>query len=122
MRIANQTLISSPVDLSTTWTSNAIWLGHIYNYSIQLTFSDDPEGTFYLQCSDDMGAPSQENQLNTEGVVNWTDIIGSNQEVSESGDHTWTAGNVGYAWVRVLWIPTSPQGQLDTARFNIKGA
>lgn len=122
MRIANDTLIDAPADLSSPWTSKAIWLGHVTNYSIQLFFTGTPEGSFKLQCSSDAGTKSNLGEAYIEtGLTHWTDIANSTQAVDEAGDHTWQVENAGYPWVRVVWAPTSGTGSLTSARFNTKG-
>ena len=56
MRIANNTLIDTPVDLSAPWESGAIYLGHIAMYSVQLVFTGTTiDGDFKLQGSNDEG-------------------------------------------------------------------
>lgn len=122
MRIANDSLITAPVDLSIPWQSMAIYLGHISNYSIQLFFTGTPAGSFKLQASNDQGHPNAQslNQQSAD-VDNWTDVSGSTQIVDEAGDHTWQVENAGYAFVRVKWAPTSGSASLTSARFNLKG-
>jgi hypothetical protein len=122
MRIANEALITAPVDIANPWASDAIYLGHISNYSIQLFFSGAPVGRFYLQSSNDAGNPtSSSHQQQIVNVVNWTTISGSTQIVDAAGDHTWQVQNAGYAYVRVVWAPTSGTGSIDSARYNLKG-
>ncbi len=122
MRIANDTLIAATTSLAANWTSEAVYLGHIYSFSIQLVFSGTPTGTFKLQGSNDAGQPDNVSPaLRQTGVTNWTDIIGSAQAVTANGDHTWNASNIGFAWVRVVWTSGAAQGSLTSARINIKG-
>lgn len=119
MRISNDTIISSPVNMSNSWTSEPIWLGHLPGYSIQLFFSGTPGGIFRLQCSND----KEQNVETAQGVQNWVIIAGSSQLLSEAGDHTWSVADAGYRWVRVQWIPAlGSGGQLNIARFNGKGS
>lgn len=122
MRTVNDTLISAPVDLSISWASNAIYLGHISNYSIQLFWTGAPEGSLKLQASDDAGQPNaQTTAQQAVGVTHWTDVTGSTQLVDEAGNHTWQVENAGYSFVRVYWAPTSGTGSITSARFNLKG-
>ena len=121
MRIRSEDLTLSSTDMTdATITSNAIWLGHIANYSIQLVFTGStPNGTFKLQASCD--EPNQTNPANTT-VVNWTDITDSDQAVTAAGDHLWTVENAGYTFVRVFWTDSSSSaGTITSARFMIKG-
>ncbi|MBV6514156.1 MAG: hypothetical protein FMNOHCHN_03746 [Ignavibacteriaceae bacterium] len=122
MRIANSSLITSSVDLSSSWESEGIWLGHISQYSIQLVFTGAPQGNFKLQCSNDLGKSSQTNSgWSDEGVVNWTDVADSAQAITAAGDHAWDVADVGYRWVRVVWTFTGGTGNLTSAVFNGKG-
>lgn len=124
MRISNENLIDgvAPVDLSTDVTLRPVWLGHIAQYAIQLTFSNDPDGIFTLQCSNDAGHPNAQSKAEQSAdVVNWTDIAGSSQTVTETGNIVWNAENVGYTWVRVVWAANAGAGTLETARAMMKG-
>jgi hypothetical protein len=117
VRISNDDIINGPVDLSANWTSDPIWLGHLYAYSVQLKFSGAPNGVFRLQCSND-----KETDVSTAaGVVNWTLYAGSSQVITEAGDHTWSVSDAGYRWVRVQWLAGLGTGSLDSAKFNAKG-
>lgn len=124
MRIANDDLIAAgtPTDMSISIDSTPIWLGHIVNYSIQLVFTSNPNGTLKLQISDDEGNPSLPPTEQYNEVTHWTDITGSSQAITASGDHTWDVANSGHRWVRFVWTHSSGNGTLTSARFNIKGA
>ena len=130
MRINNEDLLEVNgvrvvVSLAASTSLKPIWLGQTVNYSIQLTFTGTPDGTFKLQASDDVGnsTATADTQM-YEKVVNWTDIFGSEQEITEGGNHTWRACNAGYPWVRVVWTAagagTSPV--LTEARSLVQGA
>ena len=56
-----------------------------------------------------------------EGVDNWTDVDGSTQAISASGDHMWEVANSGVQWVRFVWTSTSGSGTVTSARCNMKG-
>lgn len=117
MRISNDSLISSAVDLSSNWVSDPIWIGHISAYSIQLFFEGSPQGAFRLQASND----KETNVETAAGIVNWTAISGSTQVVDEAGDHTWSVDSPAYRWVRVQWLAGVSSGSLTVSRFNAKG-
>lgn len=123
MRIANEDLLNEvPVDMSTDFELRPIWLGHICNYSIQLVFTGSPNGTFKLQCSNDPGAPNGGVSTNQAlDVVNWTDILDSDQLITAAGNHVWQVENAGYNWVRVVYTAAAGSGSLDVARVNVKG-
>jgi len=121
LRINCDSIISAPIDLSQDWASEPIWLGHVYMYSVQLEFDGDPTGTFSLQCSNDLGRNTDTRAIMGTGVVNWTDISGSDQSITESGDHTWECSEVGYRWARIVWTNTGASGSLNSVRINTKG-
>ncbi len=122
MRIANENLISAPVDMSADFTLRPLWLGHICNYAIQLVFTGSPVGTFKLQASDDPGQPDGASNSNQAiGVSNWTDVMDSSQGIAAAGNHMWTVQNAGYTWVRVVYTAASGSGSLTSARGNVKG-
>jgi hypothetical protein len=118
MRLLNDSMISGDVDLSASWTSDAFWLGHMKDFSIQLVFSGFPAGVFRLQCSNDR----ENNVESASGVQNWSVVQGSTQTISAAGDHTWAISNAGYRWVRVQWVSAmGSTGTLSSARVNGKG-
>lgn len=122
MRIKNDPLQFDSTDLSGDVTSEAIYLGHICNYAIQLVFTGAPEGSFKLQASNDQGHPAAVSQEEREeGVVNWTDIEDSDQAILAAGNHMYQVENAGYLWVRVVWTFDAGTGALTDARFNVKG-
>jgi hypothetical protein len=118
MRVTNDSIISNSVDLSTSWVSDPIWLGHMRDFSIQLFFNGLPNGVLRLQCSND-----RENIPDTNsGVNNWSLVQGSTQAIAAAGDHTWAVSDAGYRWVRVQWIPgMSSEGAIYNGRINGKG-
>lgn len=119
MRISNDTIILAPVDMSSNWTSEPFWLGHLKDFSVQLVFSGSPLGIFRLRCSNDR----EINVEGAQGVQNFTLIAGSTQAVEEAGDHTWAVYNAGYRWVQVQWMAgIGSSGMLQSARINGKGA
>lgn len=122
MRIQNEALTLDGTDMESDILSNAIWLGHIAHYSIQMVFTGSPNGTFKLQASNDEGGKDG-GGLASPTIVNWTDIADSDQAITASGDHTWTVENAGYRWVRVVWTDSSSgsPSTITSARFNVKG-
>lgn len=123
MRISNENLLNVSVpSMDSDFQLRPVWLGHIAQYAIQLTFSGTPDGTFSLQCSNDPGNPNAQAQAEQyEGVDHWTTITGSATVVSAAGDITWNAENVGYRWVRVAYVSNNPGGVLETSVANLKG-
>lgn len=121
MRIGSDSLIDASIDLSSPWTSSAIWVGHVNQYSIQLVFDGMPEGTWRLQASADKGNDAATEAYMSVGVQNWTTVEGSSQLIDEAGDHAWNVSESGYRWVRVQWLPSAGTGNLTSARYSTKG-
>lgn len=125
MRINNEDLLedSGPQDMSNDFTLIPIYLGHISNYAIQMTFSGSPTGAFTLECSNDPGNPNVTpfDPKRWETVTHWTTIAGSSQSIVAAGDHTYQVQNAGYLWVRVVWTDAGGTGSLVTAVSNVKG-
>ncbi len=117
MRIGNDRIEVNTSDMSQTITGAPIWLGHICNFAIQVVFSGTPSGVWFLQASNDLGGRPEDPE-----VINWTLVKGSEQLITEAGDHMWNVQNCGYRWVRCVYIPTLGSGILESAVFNVKGA
>lgn len=122
MKLSTLPAISSPQDMSNSFTLPAIYIGNIVNYSAQLVFSGSPIGTLKLQFSDDP-APyvAATRMVQTQDVVNWTDCDESFQSITEAGDHIWNVQNTGIMWVRVAYVRMSGTGSLDVTNFTVKG-
>lgn len=127
MRINNENLllvdnVAQSGDLGANLNMKPIWLGHICNYAIQLTFTGTPNGTFKLQASNDPGRPNASSEAEQyAAVTHWTDITDSDQPISAAGDHMWQVENAGYTWVRVVWTRNAGTGTITVARCNVKG-
>jgi hypothetical protein len=122
MRINNDSLIDSAQSLGADFTSEAYYLGHIINCSIQGVFTGTPDGTFTLECSNDFGASDKgAGGWSSAGVTNWDTITGSAYVVSAAGSITWDIQNAGYRWIRVKYTRVSSTGSLVTLRANAKG-
>lgn len=123
MRVKNENILSTAsADLSANWTSRAIWLGHIANYTIQITFTGSPVGTFTLEISSDDGNIQNQSLSSQEvGVLHWTPINGSTQAVVTAGSHAWEFADTGANWVRVKYARTSGTGTVTSARCYVKG-
>ena len=127
MRVKNEDLLEidgtrAELDMTSTFNSKPVWLGHICNYSIQLVFTGTPAGSFKLQASNDIGDPTAAGEANKyASVTTWTDIEGSSEVISAPGNHMWNVENAGYNWVRLVWTLTSSTGTLTTARAYVKG-
>lgn len=104
MRIKNQALTLDGTDMQSNIVSDAVWLGHIAFYAVQVVFTGTPNGEFKLQASLDESDP---NNPTSTAVTNWTDITGSEESVTASGDLIWNVENSGYTFVRLVWTDTS---------------
>lgn len=124
MRLGNDDLIEAgtETDMGSNINSVPIPISSIVNYSIQLSFSGTPNGSLKLQVSDDLGQISQSAPVDSEKVTNWTDYDGSEQAITEAGNHSWQVQNDGFRWVRFVWTDSDGDGTLETARFQVKGA
>ena len=121
MRIKNGDLSLDGTDMESNIISEPIWLAHIAYYSIQVVFTGSPDGSFKLQASNDEGKNDVE--TGQPNITNWTDIEGSTQAISSSGDHTYSVADPGYRWVRLVWTDSSSSSAtITSARFNVKGA
>lgn len=122
MRISNQPLVLQPTAVTTTFTSKAIWLGHIANYAIQLSYAGAAVGvTVKLQASCDEGATQEQAQANVERqIVNYTDVAGSSKTLTATTADTllYDVSNAGYNWVRVV---ITGAVNISALRFNVKG-
>lgn len=116
MRIANESLITSPENLSANKNYRAIWIGHIVAYSIHIKTSGTGSGSFKLQACIDDPINGEES-----GLVNWVDISGSSQSITGGDQVFWNVDGAGYSWVRVVYTHTSGTITVTSARFNLKG-
>lgn len=121
MRIANENLLTAPVDMATSFQLRALWLGHICNFAIQLVFTGSPVGTLRIQASADSGTPDGGLSPQANGVTNWTDITASDVAITTAGNTMINVQNAGYNWVRLVYVSTSGTGSLTSARANVKG-
>lgn len=120
MRIKNDALPLDGTDMTSNIVSDAIWLGHIANFAIQIVFTGSaPNGSFKLQASNDEPKPGDPSSTT---VTNWTDVADSTQNISAAGDHMYTVENAGYTFVRLVWTDvTSTAGTITSCRFMVKG-
>ena len=118
MRIKNEDLTTSSVDLTSNITSDPVWLAHIANYSVQVTVSGTPNGSFKLQGSNDFGGKD----ASSSSITNWSDLS-IEQVITASGSYMLSDANCGYKWVRLVWTNSTSGGgsEISSARFNVKG-
>jgi hypothetical protein len=117
VKTANESLISSTQNMP--WTSDAIHVGTVAAYAIQLKYVTS-SANVKLQVSCDAGNPQTASESwRGEKVLNWTDLSNSETVLVESGDLTFDVDNASYKWVRVVCTGT---GVVLSARFNSKGS
>jgi hypothetical protein len=116
MRIGNESIIRTSGVVAMPWTSDAIYLGSIMSYSIQLQYLTSG-ATVKLQCSVDAGKPTDQSWT-SENITNWTDISDSETTLTEDGDLLFDVSDVSYRWVRVV---VTGSGYITSARFQVKG-
>jgi hypothetical protein len=122
MRVQNESLISGATSLAADAETFAAWLGHVANLSIYIKFSGSPNGTFYVQVSNDKGNVNAQSLVNqASGVENWSTIVGSQKRITAAGSHMWDLPDVGNSWVRIIYTRNSGTGSLDIARCYTKG-
>ena len=120
MRIKNDNLELSGADLTSNLTSSPIHLSHVANYSVQVVFSGTAiTGTFKLQGSNDKGANAD--AIADASIQNWTDLAGSSEAVTASGDILWNAQNIGYKWVRLVWTDAGTTSGTISGTYTTKG-
>lgn len=127
MRIFNESIITDGVmDNTDTLTSDAIWLGHIVNWSLQADWvrSDGAlTGAWKVQVSN---APAKPNTIGSkpepvDGAV-WSDLAGATGSVVDatSGNFVVNLADAGYLWARFVYTNATGTGTINV-RVNGKG-
>jgi hypothetical protein len=116
MRTPNDSLISAPLAVSGSWTSEPIWVNQSFGFNLQIKFRN-ATATCKLQVSSDKGNPQSQNPENY-NVSNWNDLGGSTVIMDGAGNGTYNVSDANYAWVRMV---ITGNVDLDAARFNGKG-
>ena len=104
-------------------TSTEMQLYHMYGFSIQVTFTGTPTGTFKLQASDDPVYASNI-PAGARVVTNWTDVANSSQVVTAAGSVMWSATDAMYNYIRVVYTDGSAGAStaiITSCTFNGKG-
>lgn len=114
MRIKNEDLALSSNSLAANITSEALWLSHIVNYSLQMNVTGGANGTFKLQGSNDFGSKDAKDP----DISNWADL-GIEIAISSDGSYILQDRDCGYKWVRLVWTGTG--AGTVSVRFMVKG-
>lgn len=119
-------IIPASTVMNATINSQPIQVYNVVNYSIQITFTGTPTGTFKLQASADQAsnAVSSGNYSGTNAPTHWTDITNSSFSVAAAGNVMWNVDDPGYNWVRVVYTDASGGAStalIASATFNGKG-
>lgn len=123
MKISNDSMIASPVDLAASANLSGLYIGHVGIAAVQLVYTGTPAGNFKIQGSCDAGQPSaQAESQRLIGVSNWSDVS-SATTVSAAGSLIINLPDPGYQWLRVVWTATGAGTSplLTVARLNTKG-
>ena len=113
MKFASEKIIAAQ-SMATSFESAPILLDQIYGFSFQAVFTGAPDGSFKLQVSNDDKSFGFQ-------PVNWTDITGSTQVITEAGDIVWNFNGAFYKWVKVVYEASSGSGSCDIT-YSSKGA
>lgn len=95
-------------------------LNQVPLYSIQAVWTGSPVGSLKLQLSNDIINSNPPQAYNPIQIVNWTDYSGSLTVVNGAGNFVWNCLDVGYRWVRLVYVFSSGTGTLN-ATFCGKG-
>lgn len=104
-------------DMSTSWTSPAISLKRIFDFSItcNVVAGGAPTGTLSLEQSNS----SDESHLGLDSS-SWVTVPDSSQAIVDGGLITWNVSHAGWRWARVRWVSTSGTGTADVL-LSVKG-
>jgi len=119
MRFAPVVILSAG-NMAGNLASNGEDLNQIFACAIQAVASGAPVGSLKLQASCD-DVPSGTGSNPSANVTHWSDIAGTTQAVSASGNYFWNVSDIGFKWIRVVYTFTSGTGTL-TITYNGKGA
>ena len=123
MKIKTDDLVLSSTDLSTaSISSDWVWVGSAVNFSVALTWTGTPAGTFKLQASNDAGnANSPVESARGGGVTNAVDVTNKTAAGGgAAGGALIEVQDCGFNWVRVVWTKSGSTGTLTSARICIK--
>lgn len=137
MRLSQGIYLTSSVDgtiidgysTSTDIVSNPINLKHVYGYSMSVSWSGNPSGTWQIECCNDSENPKNATPdgLIFPGLSNWVVVANSGQLASAGAAIspatnpclTWNYSNAMYRFVRLHYIRVSGTQQV-TARLQMK--
>lgn len=126
MRIFNSKELDAVAMTGTTVVeSEAIWLGHISNWSVQFDWtrtSGALTGTWKIQVSNAATDSSQGPKLKPASPVVWNDLSGATGNVTDAptGSAFINLIDAGYVWAKIVYTNATGVGVLN-ARVNGKG-
>lgn len=123
-----QNIIPKNTVMNATLHSLAMQLHDMVDYSIQITFTGTPTGSFFLEASCDP-VPPQTLAPGTNGAIvftptNWTTVANSTFTVAATGNVQWNYRDAGYTFVRASYTDSSSGAStaiITFATFNGKG-
>jgi hypothetical protein len=111
LNTTKQNIIPASTVMNTTIDSLAMQLQNAVNFSILVTFTGTPTGSFHLEMSCDP-VPNPSLTFGANGVVtyvptNWDTIDNSTFVVAAAGSVGWNYENCGFTYVRVVYADGS---------------
>jgi|GEM_PF-2192117 len=98
-------------NLASSQNSDPINCDYIDTLAIQAVLTGtSPTGTLKLQGSCDVGTRTLDNNPANNAVTNWTDVSGSSQAISATGNYMFNISDMSWKWLRVVWTFTSGTG------------
>lgn len=114
MRTFNKT-IAQDQPLNTDVTTDFVPLRNIILYTISANVTGTPSGSIYLEASAD--PETNDTQPSTNQPTNWAVITDSAFTLSAAGVTMWNVRDIGYNYVRVVFVDGS--GGTSTATMNV---
>ena len=103
---------TQPVDMSVNVNGPGLNVKQAVNVALRVAYSGPTAaGIFKLQGSNDP----------TDSPVNWDDITGTTSTVAGAGSSFWNVSNIGFSWIRWIYVRTSGTGTITEASITAKG-
>lgn len=115
MRVYNKILKSNQL-LNANITTDSMQLLDMVGYSIQVSITGTPNGTFKLQ-----GSADKFSAQDAADATTWVDISDSSVTVTTSGNFIINVTDVFYNYVRVVYTDASSGASTATATITFNG-